>query len=41
MDVKPGQIKRLSPKKLMLLNCGVGEDTLEFLGLQEDPTSQS
>ena len=23
----------------MLLNCGVGEDSLESLGLQEDPTS--
>ena len=22
----------------MLLNCGVGEDSLEFPGLQEDPT---
>ena len=25
----------------MLLNCGVGEDTWESLGLQGDPTSQS
>ena len=25
----------------MLLNCGVGEDSWESLGLQEDPTSQS
>ena len=25
----------------MLLNCGVGEDTWESLGLQEDPTSPS
>ena len=25
----------------MLLNCGVGEDSWEFLGLQGDPTSQS
>ena len=25
----------------MLLNCGVGEDSLEFLGLQGDPTSLS
>ena len=23
----------------MLLNCGVGEDSYEFLGLQGDPTS--
>ena len=29
----------LSSKELMLLNCGVGEDSLEFLGLQGDPTS--
>ena len=26
-------------KKLMLLNCGVGEDSWESLGLQGDPTS--
>ena len=25
----------------MLLNCGVGEDSSESLGLQGDPTSQS
>ena len=25
----------------MLLNCGVGEDSLELLGLQGDQTSQS
>ena len=25
--------------KLMLLNCGVGEDSCESLGLQGDPTS--
>ena len=25
----------------MLLNCGVGEDSLESLGLQGDPTSPS
>ena len=24
----------------MLLNCGVEEDSCEFLGLQGDPTSQ-
>jgi len=28
-------------KELMLLNCGVGKDPLESLGLQGDPTSQS
>ena len=26
---------------LMLLNCGVGEDSWESLGLQGDPTSPS
>ena len=32
---------KLSTKELMLLNCGVGEDSLEFPGLQGDPISQS
>ena len=32
-------VKRLSAKELMLLKCGVGEDSLESLGLQGDPTS--
>ena len=27
--------------ELMLLNCGVGEDSREYLGLQGDPTSPS
>ena len=31
----------LSTKELMLLNCGVGEDSWESLGLQGDPTSPS
>ena len=31
----------LSAEKLMLLNCGVGEDPRESLGLQGDPTSPS
>ena len=30
---------KLSTKELMLLNCGVGEDSSESLGLQGDPTS--
>ena len=34
-------IKKLSAKELMLLNCGVGEDSQESLGWQGDPTSQS
>ena len=32
---------KLSAEKLMLLSCGVGEDSWEFLGLQGDPTSPS
>ena len=32
---------KLNIKELMLLNCGVGEDSWESLGLQGDPTSQS
>ena len=31
--------KKLSTEELMLLNCGVGEDFWESLGLQGDPTS--
>ena len=34
-----GPLRRLSAKELMLLNCGVGEDSWESLGLQGDPTS--
>ena len=34
-------IKKLSAKELMILNCGVGEDSQESLGLQGDPTSAS
>ena len=39
MDVRVGLWRRLSAEKLMLLNCGVGEDSWESLGLQGDPTS--
>ena len=38
---KAGLWRRLSTKELMLLNCGVGEDSWESLGLQGDPTSHS
>ena len=38
MDVRVGLCRRLSTEELMLLNCGVGEDSLESLGLQGDPT---
>ena len=34
-------IKKVSTKELMLLNYGVGEDSCESLGQQEDPTSPS
>ena len=36
---KSWTIKKAEPH--MLLNCGVGEDSRESLGLQEDPTSPS
>ena len=39
MDVRVGLWRSLSAKELMLLNCGVGEDSWESLGLQGDPTS--
>ena len=41
MDVIVGPERKLSAKELMLLNCGVGEDSSESLGLQGDPTSPS
>ena len=34
-------LKKAKHQKLMLLNCGVGEDSCESLGLQGDPTSPS
>ena len=39
MDVRVELWRKLSAKELMLLNCGVGEDSWESLGLQGDPTS--
>ena len=39
MDVRVGLWRKMSTKELMLLNCGVGEDFWESLGLQGDPTS--
>ena len=39
MDVRVGLWRRLSTEELMLLNCGVGEDSWESLGLQGDPTN--
>ena len=39
MDVRVGLWRKLSAKGLMLLNCGVGEDSWESLGLQGDSTN--
>ena len=39
MDVRVGLWRRLSAEELMLLNCGVGEDSWESLGLHGDPPS--
>ena len=39
MDVRVGLWRKLSADELMLLNCGVGEDSWESLVLQGDPTS--
>ena len=36
---KPSFFVGLSAEELMLLNCGVGEDSRESLGLRGDPTS--
>ena len=35
MDVRVGLWRRLSAEELMLLNCGVGEDSWESLGCKE------
>ena len=32
---------KLSAEEMMLLNCGVGEDSQESPGMQADPTSPS
>ena len=37
MVVKVGLWRKLSTEELMLLNCGVGEDSWESFGLQEIP----
>ena len=39
MDVRVELWRKLSAEELMLLNCGVGEDSWESLGLQGDPPS--
>ena len=37
--MRVGLWRKLSAEELMLLNCGVGEDSWGSLGLQGDPTS--
>ena len=34
-------VKKAEHRRIDVLNCGVGEDSCEFLGLQGDPTSPS
>ena len=41
MDVRVGLWRKLSAEELMFLNCGVGRDSWESLGLPGDPTSPS
>ena len=41
MDVRVELYRKFSAEELMLLNCGVGEDSGESLGLQGDATSPS
>ena len=41
MLVRFGLLRKLNAEELMLLNCGVGEDSWEPLRLQGDPTSPS
>ena len=41
MDVRVGPLRKLSTDELILLNCGVGEDSWESLGLKGGQTSQS
>ena len=38
MDVRVGLWRKLRAEELMLLNCGAGADSWEFLGLQGDPS---
>ena len=41
MDFPGVPLRELSAEELMLLNCGIGEESRESLGLQGDQTSQS
>ena len=40
-DVRVGLWRKLSAEELIHLNCGVGENSWESLGLQGDPASPS
>ena len=41
MGVRVELQRKLNTEELMFLNCGIGEDSRESLGLQGDPTSPS
>ena len=41
MDMRVELLRKLSAEELMLLDCGVGEDSGESLGLQGNPISPS
>ena len=41
MDMRVELQTKLNAEELMILNCGVGEDTCETLGQQGDTTSPS
>ena len=41
IDVRVGPSRKLSTEEFMLLNCGVGQDYWQSLGLQGDPINQS
>ena len=38
MDVRVALLRKQSAEELMLLNCGIGEDSWESPGLEGDPT---
>ena len=40
-ECENGTIKKTDHLRMMLLNCDIGGDSSEFLGLQGDQTSQS
>ena len=40
MDMRVGPQRKLSTEEIDVLNCGIGEDFWESLGLQGDQTSQ-